>query len=160
MGDVPNRSTFFLSCCVPSPSPSLFLLFPSLLFLFSFLFLISFPSAYRVTYPFPRPRIIVVVVRGTARFFGSRRKKWLVNYIIVIVKAGREGCTQCTTPGGSLGVQGRAGMHIIKTFRTVLSLVAAPTHTASTVSMVSGSLELLSSSRAPAVYTLIGGRSG
>lgn len=130
-----------------SPPTSFFLLFRSS-------FLISFPLVYRVTIPVPPARYHCRRCSRNGAFFGSRRKKWLVNYIIVIVKA--EGVHNAQPQEEVWAFGGRAGMHIIKTFRTVLSLVVAPTHRASTVSMVSGSLELLSSSRAPPVYTLIG----
>lgn len=90
-----SESFDFLSIVLRSFSlpPPLFLLFRSLLSLFSSSsFLISFPLVYRVTYPFPRPNHCCRRCSGNSSILWiEEKKKWLVNYIIVVVKAGREG---------------------------------------------------------------------
>lgn len=91
-----SESFDFLSIVLRSFSlpPPLFLLFRSLLSLFSSSsFLISFPLVYRVTYPFPSAVSLLSPLFGKQLDSLDRgeKKKWLVNYIIVVVKAGREG---------------------------------------------------------------------
>lgn len=92
-----SESFDFLSIVLRSFSlpPPLFLLFRSLLSLFSSSsFLISFPLVYRVTYPFPRPYHCCrrcLFGKQLDSLDRGEKKKWLVNYIIVVVKAGREG---------------------------------------------------------------------
>lgn len=94
-----SESFDFLSIVLRSFSlpPPLFLLFRSLLSLSLFFFFFFFNIvSISVSRYLPVPPAVSLLsplfVRETARFFGSRRKKkWLVNYIIVVVKAGREG---------------------------------------------------------------------